>query len=183
MYFLPRIAGVIPLKLGQLWQVCHRFLPRIAGVTLCKEWLLEKLLLLSSPHSGGYSLTRLALSNTPKLSSPQCGGYAPKLRPSTQKISFLPRNAGVTLTKKVNCRWFTTFFPAMRGLLRKTSRIRFDGNFLPRDAGVTLEDINAVGSKLHVLPRDAGVTPKHASRNAKLELSSPRCGGYSTSNL
>ena len=72
--FLPRIAGVT-LKLGQLWQVCHRFLSRIAGVTLFNEWLLEKLLLLSSPYSGGYSID-ITVSDT-------WGG-------------FLPRVAGVT---------------------------------------------------------------------------------------
>ena len=151
--------------MGQLWQVCHRFLPRIAGVTLCKEWLLEKLLLLSSPHSGGYSLTRLALSNAPKLSSPQCGGYSPKLRPSTQKISFLPRNAGVTL----------------RGLLFLQSSesqkpVAFSS---PHSGGYSIQKKYKLDGLILSSPHSGGYSAHTITSIAKIFLSSPHSGGYS----
>ena len=72
--FLPRIAGVTP-RMDVALDDYNGFLPRIAGVTLFNEWLLEKLLLLSSPYSGGYSID-ITVSDT-------WGG-------------FLPRVAGIT---------------------------------------------------------------------------------------
>ena len=66
------------------------FLPRIAGVTL-KTQAKACADLLSSPHSGGYSIPPFIIAF---------------------QIHFLPRIAGVTLVLPVKMVLKATFFPA-----------------------------------------------------------------------
>ena len=74
---------------------------------------------VSSPRSGGYSANEVNDESNwtflPRVAGVTPLVFDPRIGAPT---SFLPRVAGVTLDLLLQCGSLSTFFPALRGLLR-----------------------------------------------------------------